>query len=117
MTDQTKRRSISLKGSTYARIGAYCEEQGLPSMSGFVERLILERLGPAPEPAPEPKREPKLAVPETAPVAPVPASPDPAQRLKGTRTLPLQKGEPLKVEPAAPSPFSDLEYVPPNLRL
>jgi len=39
------RRSISIKGITYQRLKDYCEALGI-SVSGYVEDLVGERLGP-----------------------------------------------------------------------
>ena len=63
------RRSISVRGATYARAKAYCESEGL-AVSGFVEDLIREALDAAGAPevtAPLKcygKREPELTTEE-----------------------------------------------------
>lgn len=41
--DPDARRSISVRGETYARLKAYCEANGI-TMSSLVERLVREHL-------------------------------------------------------------------------
>ncbi len=44
MSNNQKRRSISVRGEVYERVKKYCEAKGI-SMSAFVEDRILEHLG------------------------------------------------------------------------
>lgn len=70
MSKLKARRSISVRGSTYERLSAYCKRHDL-SRSQFVEDRIAEFLGEAEvevDVAPEPDDSPKeLSVPEPAP--------------------------------------------------
>ena len=43
MAKRQTRRAISVKGLTYQRVKKYCEENG-DSISGFVEKVVNERL-------------------------------------------------------------------------
>lgn len=67
MARKTTRRSISLKGTTYARLRSHCEETGR-SISGLLEEIIAEHLteigvpewtGPVPTGRTQPTREDK----------------------------------------------------------
>lgn len=65
MARKQTRRSISVKGLTYQRLKNYCERNG-DTISGFVERLVSEKMDEAGEPIPEkvdPPR-PKSLTPE-----------------------------------------------------
>jgi hypothetical protein len=80
MAKKQTRRSISVSKTTYERLRAYCETNGI-SMSQFVESRVGDYLGrstsvftaaPAPTPAPEPQI-PQVAAPQPRPAAPAPA--------------------------------------------
>lgn len=45
MSRSQTRRSVSVKGATYTRIKTYVAEHG-GSISGFLEDLLLDKLGP-----------------------------------------------------------------------
>ena len=59
MARKQSRRSISVKGLTYQRLKNRCERNG-ESISGYVERLVSERMDAAGEPIPEKVDPPKL---------------------------------------------------------
>ena len=44
MSNNQRRRSISVRGEVYDRVKKYCEARNI-SMSAFVEERILEHLG------------------------------------------------------------------------
>jgi hypothetical protein len=82
MAKKQTRRSISVSKTTYERLRAYCETNGI-SMSQFVEMRVGDYLGrstsaftaavaPAPTPAPAPQV-PQVAAPQPRPAAPAPA--------------------------------------------
>lgn len=47
MSNNQRRRSISVRGEVYDRVKKYCDDRGI-SMSAFVEERILEHLGEVP---------------------------------------------------------------------
>lgn len=49
MSQNQRRRSISVRGEVYDRVKKYCDDKGI-SMSAFVEERILEHLGGTPTP-------------------------------------------------------------------
>lgn len=62
MAKRQTRRAISVKGLTYQRLKKHCEEKGI-SVSGFVEKIIAERLD-------------SLGVPEETVLEPRPPRPE-----------------------------------------
>jgi len=64
MAKKQTRRSISLKGLTYQRLKNLCERRE-ESISGFVERLVAEKMDEVGEPIPE-----KVDPPEPKPLTP-----------------------------------------------
>ena len=52
MARKQTRRSISIKGLTYQRLKNRCEREG-SSMSGYLERIIAEKLDALEEPVPD----------------------------------------------------------------
>lgn len=63
MAKRQTRRAISVKGLTYQRVKKYCEEND-ESISGFVEKVVKERLDQLGWPD-ETKLEPRTIKPPT----------------------------------------------------
>lgn len=64
MSKQT-RKSVSLKGTTFAKLKSHCEAEGI-SMAGLVESLCAKFFAKHPELATDSKREPQPPKPKKA---------------------------------------------------
>jgi hypothetical protein len=114
MPSKQTRRSISVRGATYAALREYCETHQR-SMSDIVEELLSGLLGadavPLPTRSPTaPKATPKLT---SVPATSVKTAPRPAVAAKVVRAASL---EPAPAKPVAPSPAIAAVPVEPVLK-
>lgn len=102
-----RRRAISVRGDTYARLQMYtkdpCNPSGINSISGLIERLVADHLGNRyhPEPEPEPKKESPFVDTPFANAAPPKVEEDASE----------EESKHVEQDPQLGS------YVPPNLML